>query len=399
MRDIVQQSRHGYTRLPSGQTQLSPYTSPNVPPTNPIVRILIAPILIALAGCSGSATPSTPVKAAEQAEELPPPSASADAKVIAPPTALPGVLPGNLLIADRANNRVIEVTPDRQIVWEFPRPGDLLPGQHFRWPDDAFYAPDGKSIVINEEEAHAIVLVDYATHRIVWQYGVSERHGSAKGYLNGPDDAYMWPDGSIGVADIRNCRVIRIEQMSKAIVAQLGRAGYCLHHPPKSFGLPNGDTPLLNGHVLVTEILGSWVSEVGWDGTLYWTTRAPGIRYPSDAQLLPDGNVLLVDYARPGQILIMSSLGQVVWRYAIRSGAGMLDHPSLAIELSNGLIALNDDFRNRVIVVDPKTNKIVWQYGADDHRGRSAGLLFIPDGIDIKPVSWGVTTLTTGATR
>jgi outer membrane protein assembly factor BamB len=141
------------------------------------------------------------------------------------------------------------------------------------------------------------------------------------------------------------------------------------------------------------------VSEVGWDGTLYWATRAPGIRYHSDAQLLPDGNVLLVDYARPGQILIMSSLGQVVWRYAIRSGAGMLDHPSLAIELSNGLIALNDDFRNRVIVVDPKTNKIVWQYGADDHRGRSAGLLFIPDGIDIKPVSWGVTTLTTGATR
>jgi hypothetical protein len=65
------------------------------------------------------------------------------------PTALPGVLPGNLLIADRANNRVIEVTPDRKLVWEFPGPGDLQPGQHFRWPDDAFYAPDGKSIVVN----------------------------------------------------------------------------------------------------------------------------------------------------------------------------------------------------------------------------------------------------------
>ena len=75
---------------------------------------------------------------------------------------------------------MIEVTPDRRIVWEFPRPGDLQPGQHFRWPDDAFYAPDGKSIVINEEEAHAVVLVDYATRRIVWQYGVSEHRGSAK---------------------------------------------------------------------------------------------------------------------------------------------------------------------------------------------------------------------------
>jgi outer membrane protein assembly factor BamB len=345
--------------------------------------------LIALAGCSNSKASSPPQKVAQQAEELPPPSATPDPGPTLSPTALPGVLPGNLLIADRANNRVIEVSADRKLVWEFPRPGDLQPGQHFRWPDDAFYAPDGKSIVVNEEESHAIVLIDYATHRIVWQYGVSERHGSAKGYLNGPDDAYMWPDGSIGVADIRNCRLILIDQASKAIKAQLGRTGYCAHNPPKSFGLPNGDAPLDNGHVLTTEILGSWVSELGWDGTLYWTVRAPGIRYPSDAQMLPDGNILLVDYSRPGQILIMTRQGKPVWRYAPRSGPAMLDHPSLAIELSNGLIALNDDFRHRVLVIDPKTDTIVWQYGINDRRGRTDGLLFIPDGIDIKPVAWG----------
>jgi hypothetical protein len=199
----------------------------------------------------------------------------------------------------------------------------------------------------------------------------------------------MWPDGSIGVADIRNCRVILIDHDTKTIKAQLGRTGYCAHNPPKSFGLPNGDTPLPNGHVLITEILGSWVSEVGWDGTLYWTARAPGIHYPSDAQMLPDGSILLVDYTRPGQILIMTQQGQPVWRYAPKSGPGMLDHPSLAIQLSNGLIALNDDFRNRVIVIDPKTNQIVWQYGVNDRRGRTDGLLFIPDGIDIKPPNWG----------
>ena len=298
-------------------------------------------------------------------------------------------MPGDLLIADRANNRVIEVTPDRRIVWEFPRPGDLQPGQHFRWPDDAFYAPDGRSIVINEEEAHAIVIVDYATHRIVWQYGVPEHRGSARGYLNGPDDAYMWPDGTIAVADIRNCRVIRIDRESKRITQQLGHTGVCRHRPPTSFAMPNGDTPLANGHVLVTEIFGSWVSEIGWDGTVYSSARAPGIRYPSDAQMLPDGNILLVDYSRPGQVLIMTPDGKPLWRYAPRSGPRMLDHPSLAIELSNGLVALNDDFRDRVIVIDPRSNEIVWQYGINDRRGRSDGLLFIPDGIDIKPTGWG----------
>ena len=396
MRDVSLVSPSLYPGPPAANSELHGCWHLYFPGVNHVSRrlpALLAPLIITslmtVPGCSNSKTSSPPQKVAQQAEELPPPSAAPDPGPTLSPTALPGVLPGMLLIADRANNRVIEVTPDRQLVWEFPRPGDLQPGQHFRWPDDAFYGPDGKSIVVNEEESHAIVLIDYATHRIVWQYGVSERHGSANGYLNGPDDAYMWPDGSIGVADIRNCRLILIDPASKAIKAQLGRTGYCVHNPPKTFGLPNGDTPLSNGHVLVTEILGGWVSELGWDGTLYWTVRAPGIHYPSDAQMLPDGNILLVDYARPGQILIMTPQGKPVWRYAPRFGPAMLDHPSLAIQLSNGLIALNDDFRHRVIVIDPSTNKIVWQYGINDHRGRTDGLLFIPDGIDIKPRDWG----------
>jgi len=86
----------------------------NVPPRSAIVRAFLAPILVTLTSCSGSTTQPTSIKAAEQAEELPPAPASAAATPVAPPTALRGVLPGNLLIADRANNRVIEVTPDRR---------------------------------------------------------------------------------------------------------------------------------------------------------------------------------------------------------------------------------------------------------------------------------------------
>ena len=64
----------------------------------------------------------------------------------------------------------------------------------------------------------------------------------------------------------------------------------------------------------------------------------------------------------------------------------MLDHPSLAIKLPDGNIAVNDDFRHRVVVIDFRTRRIVWQYGHTGLPGRKAGFLNIPDGMDFVPV-------------
>jgi hypothetical protein len=61
----------------------------------------------------------------------------------------------------------------------------------------------------------------------------------------------------------------------------------------------------------------------------------------------------------------------------------MLNHPSLAERLPNGLIAGNDDYRDRVVLIDPKTHSIVWQYGQTDHPGTDPGQLKIPDGFDL----------------
>lgn len=61
----------------------------------------------------------------------------------------------------------------------------------------------------------------------------------------------------------------------------------------------------------------------------------------------------------------------------------MLNHPSLAEELPNGDVILNDDYRDRVIVIDRKTKKIIWQYGHTDVKGSAPGYLNNPDGIDI----------------
>ena len=148
--------------------------------------------------------------------------------------------------------------------------------------------------------------------------------------------------------------------------------------------MPNGDTPLPDGGLLITEITGSRVIRLRRDGHVVFDVHVP-VRYPSDAHLASDGSILVVDYAAPGAVIRLSPAGRVLWRYDVRSGPGALDHPSLAIELPDGTIALNDDFHHRVLVIDPRTNRIVWQYGRTGRAGRRPGYLDTPDGIDVVP--------------
>lgn len=284
------------------------------------------------------------------------------------------------MIADRNNNRVIIVGPDKRLVWRFPYPGS---GSTLSQPDDAFFSADGRYISSNQEFAETVTLISVARRpRVVWRYGHPGVQGAAPGYLAHPDDAYMLSNGEIQVADIINCRLLWLNRV-KRVVRSIGSAGHCAHHPPHSLSDPNGDTPLPDGGVLVTEI-GGWVDRLGPRGGLLWSFATP-TNYPSDAQLLPDGNVLVASYTSPGRVDIISSQGRVLWSYGPTSGPGALDHPSLASALSNGMIAVTDDLNDRVVVIDPATRQIVWQYGHDGVAGSAPGYLSKPDGLQALP--------------
>jgi hypothetical protein len=221
-------------------------------------------------------------------------------------------------------------------------------------------------------------------------YGTPGLKGSGPNELNTPDDAYVLPDGTLTVADAYNCRVLFIR--AHRIVRQIGRAGACRHNPPSELGAVNGDTPLPDGGVLVSEIQGSWVDDFSREGKLRWSVRAP-VAYPSDPQMLANGAILLADYSNPGGVVIIDRHGHVLWRYRVTSGFGRLDHPSLALMLPNGDIAVNDDFRDRVVIIDPKKHAIVWQYGSANAPGSGFDRLKIPDGMDFVPLGPGMTPL------
>jgi outer membrane protein assembly factor BamB len=305
-------------------------------------------------------------------------SVGAQATVQGSPAAL---FSGKLLIADRGNNRLVLVDPAGTIDWTFPNATAPAPPSGFFFPDDAFFTDHGTAILSNQEGNNTIVEISYPTGKPLWSYGHPGIASAATGYLHEPDDAYKLADGRVIVADANNCRVLVISAQAQPI-GQIGTTGSCVHKPPTSLGYPNGDTPLQNGDVLISEVTGSWISEYTTSGALVWTTHLP-LTYPSDPQQIGPDTYLVADYTKPGGLVEFDRAGHILWEYRVPSGHGMLDHPSLAEVLPSGVICVNDDYRHRVVMIDPKTKTIVWQYGVDDVSGTAPGLLNTPDGFDL----------------
>jgi DNA-binding beta-propeller fold protein YncE len=292
----------------------------------------------------------------------------------------PSVLPADVLIADHKNNRLLIVDPQGRVRWEFPRPGNLAPGQTFLAPDDAFFSADGRYIVATQEDDQVISVISVASGKIAYRYGVPGVPGAGPGHLSNPDDAMLTPRGVIVAADIKNCRIVLITPPARTLTRVIGTTTQaCEHDPPLRFGSPNGAFPLTDGRYLVTEINGDWADEMSLRGAVAWSANPPGTAYPSDTNEVYPGRYLTSDYSDPGQVVEFDRNGRLLWRF------GGLNKPSLALPLPNGDILVNDDFNHRVCVIDPVAGKIVWQYGHTGVSGSAPGYLYDPDGVDLVP--------------
>jgi len=360
----------------------------------PVILAAVAAIVVVLVGGSILLTSGPAPTASAGASAATP--GSSDAPSGAPtespsPTVTPipsssAFFPGGLLIADRGNGRLLVIDDAGTIVWRFPTVAGALPaGQKFT-ADDAFIDPNGKTIVANDENHQVIDRIDIATGKIVWQFGQYGVAGPGKTQLHTPDDAYPLANGDIIVADIRNCRILEIAP-DKTIARQWGKTGVCTHKAGVTFGEPNGDTPLPDGGLLITEITGSRVVRLDAAGNVVFDIHVP-VLYPSDAQLDENGNVVVADFSSPGQVVAVDPTGKLVWRYGPTSGPGMLNHPSLATPLPGGLVVINDDGRDRMVVIDPATGLIVWQYGHTGTASTKDGYLSDPDGHQPLPVGF-----------
>jgi len=115
-------------------------------------------------------------------------------------------------------------------------------------------APNG-NLIVSDGEAMFVQEIDRKTHELVWQYGVKDIQGYAKGYLHQPDKSYKINDHEVLINDGNNRRVIIVDQQTNDIVWQYGETLRMGKKPGMLMAATN-TVPLDGGkQILITDTL------------------------------------------------------------------------------------------------------------------------------------------------
>src|ERR1700720_3315645 len=214
--------------------------------------------------------------------------------------------PGNILISDQFNNRVIEADKNGNIVWswglgpmDFSANSILGVNDAERVGQDTLMAGTGIPAGVDPNcpagcADSRVILVD-PSGNIVWQYGQFGVNGSGPDQLNAPVQATWAPDQTVYITDQANQRVIQVDQ-NLNIVWQYGTTGVS-GNGFDQLNAPNSAELLKNGDVLIADEGNNRLIEitpptVNVDKTF---TAQSTMNAPAFASLLPDKDILVAD--------------------------------------------------------------------------------------------------------
>jgi hypothetical protein len=299
--------------------------------------------------------------------------------------------PGNVLIADQFNNRVVELDAENDVVWHFGvGPNDVSPtsivgvndaqrvGDLTLMAGTGVPAPSAGSPPLEPGcpagcADNRVMLVDREGHT-VWQYGKFGITGNGVNELNSPVQATYLPNGHVLITDQGNARVIEVTR-SNGIAWQ-----YPVLTTPAADQLnnPNSAELLANGHILIADENNNRAIEVTRDHKIVATFEGSfggkpisGVAF---ASRLPNGNTLLTD-SNNNRVLELTGEGksaQLVWSYDTTGDlvSNSAPLPTRAIRLRNGDTLISDQFNDRVIEVDhAQAATLIRQWGTENVPG------------------------------
>ena len=334
-----------------------------------VLGVVVVVVIVVLVVGGGSSTPTPPAPSSNPLAA----TGTGAGHLLAGSSA--SALPGNILVADRNNDRVISISPQGRVVWSVRLTG----------PSDAFLSPTARSITVTQPGAFVVLQLAVADKTAFYRYGHSGRPGSADNRLHDPETAQEQSDGKLVIADKSNCRIVFVSPPSVHPSAKLGTPGSCVHDPPTSLAYPDAVFPAIGGGIVVTELDPAWVDVLSSTDSVVAHLRVPALSVPDDANEYAPGKLIATSHTRPGAVVEFNTAGKVLWTYPATTGSGELNRPSLAEVLPDGDVLVCDSGNDRIVVIDPQTNTIIWQYGHTGKPGSKPGYLHTPDSAVLVP--------------
>ena len=281
--------------------------------------------------------------------------------------------PGNILISDQFNNRVVEVDRQKNIVWSFgsgdptlcnPGPGAIIGTNDVERLARGLTLTAGTGIpagvspfLLNGCVDNRVIVVDRAGN-IVFQYGQAGVTGSGPNELNVPVFALQTPSGDYLITDQGNNRIILVSPQKQILFEYGPTSG------PGALNNPNSAELLPNGKILIADENNSRVIEVDKAGNFTVDfSAADGLNIVAFASRLPNGDTLITDSGN-NRIVEFDPAHKVVFEYFTnkKTGSNPNPLPTNAVRLNNGTTLIADQFNNRVLIVS-LFKAILFQYG------------------------------------
>src|SRR5258708_3406992 len=290
---------------------------------------------------------------------------------------------GNIIITDQFNNRVIEIDPAGNIVWQFGNgPGDTSANAIVGTNDaervgdltlmSGTGIPPGGTPNCKKSGCvdNRVLLVD-PNGNIVWQYGQFGVTGFGPNQLNTPVQNTYLPSGNVLITDQGNERIIEVRRADNAIVWQYGENGV-VGIGPNQLNNPNAAELLANRHILISDENNNRAIEVTHTtpSEIVKTFTAPGtVSGVAFASRLANGHTLLTD-SNNGRLVEVDARDNPILEYFTntRPGSNPSPLPTRAVRLANGNTPISDQFNDQVIEVTHATpSHILASYATINH--------------------------------